>query len=372
MTYSTRTLSITTVVILLVGAGGIYFRLTPDEGEVSDAEASGAVDGEVPATSAGQQFSTDVPQPVAGSEAMLDTLWVTVKPAGQAAAIREAAVTSRVEGFVTSVPVRESARVSGNQALLQIDTTEYAMEAAKARSELEDKQADYQVMTLGDDGIEDEAVREQRDRLARVRSGLNQAEVVLRQAELNLDRTTVRAQFGGRVADLLVVPGQWVSAGTELMTIVDLDPIKVEVQVLEREIGLLGAGRKAFVDFTAFPGEIFEGRVETINPRVDPDTHTGRVTVLLANPNGRIKPGMYAQVQIDAQAFADRVLVPRGAILERDGRKIVFVYHPDGARGRAEWRYVTTGRENDFLVEFTRGDEKFVEPGEIVLVDGHH
>jgi Cu(I)/Ag(I) efflux system membrane fusion protein len=174
------------------------------------------------------------------------------------------------------------------------------------------------------------------------------------------------------VADLLVVPGQWVTVGAELMTVVDLDPIKVEVQVLEAELGLLEEGRSVSVTFAAFPGERFEGRIETINPKVDPDNRTGRVTVHLENPDGRIKPGMYAQVRIDAQAFADRVLVPREAILEREGRQMLFVYNAEGGNGRAEWRYVTTGRENDQLVELTRGDEGFVEPGEVVLVEGHH
>ena len=373
MTYSTRTLSIVTLgVVASIAAAGLYFGLAPDESNGDVAGSTPAADGATPTTSAGQQFSTDVPQPVTGSAAALDTLWITVTAAGQAAAVREATMTSRVEGQVMSVPVRENSRIRGDQGLVRIDTTEYAMEVAKAQSDLEDKQAEYQRMTLGDDAIEDPTVREQRDRLARVRSGLNQAEVTLRQTELDLERTTVRAPFGGRVADLLVVAGQWVSVGAELLTVVDLDPIKVEVQVLEGEIGLLAEGRKAFVDFAAFPGEIFEGTIETINPKVDPDNRTARVTVLLSNPDGRIKPGMYAQVKIDAQAFADRVLVERRAILERDGRKIVFVYHPDGGSGRAEWRYVTTGRENELLVELTRGDEKFVEPGEIVLVNGHH
>ena len=255
MTYSTRTLGIVTVgVVLSIAAAGIYYGFAPDESDADGAGAAEVAEGEVPATSAGQQFSTDLPQPVTGSSASLDTLWITVTAAGQAAAIREATMTSRVEGQVMGVPVRENARVRGNHGLVQIDTTEYAMEAAKAQSDLEDKQAEYQRMTLGDDGIEDAAVRAQRDRLARVRSGLNQAEVTFRQAELDLERTTVRAPFGGRVADLLVVAGQWVSVGTELLTVVDLDPIKVEVQVLEGEIGLLAEGRKAFVDFAAFPG----------------------------------------------------------------------------------------------------------------------
>src|SRR5690606_17929379 len=123
-----------------------------------------------------------------------------------------------------------------------------------------------------------------------------------------------------------VVPGQWVRAGDELMTIVDLDPIKVEVHVLESEIGFLAAGRKARITFAAFPSRSFEGRIETINPIVDQASRTAKVTVVVPNPDGVILPGMFAQVALDARRFPDRILVPRSAILERDRRTMLFVY----------------------------------------------
>ena len=106
---------------------------------------------------------------------------------------------------------------------------------------------------------------------------------------------------------------------------------------------------------------------------VDPQTGNARVTLHVANPGARIKPGMYARVSLSARAFADRVLVPREAILERDDRFIVFVYNPmDEDRGRAEWRYVGLGRENDTMVEVVPNEDgSMVEPGEIVLVEGH-
>jgi len=168
-----------------------------------------------------------------------------------------------------------------------------------------------------------------------------------------------------------------VTAGTELLTVVDLDPIKVEVQVLEAELGTLSEGRRAEVRFAAFPGEVFRGAIRTINPLVDPESRTGRVTVVLPNADGRIKPGMYAEVALDAEALPDRILVPRTAILERgEGRRrtMLFVYEEGPRGGLAKWRYVNPGRENDTYVEIlVEGPEQgMVEPGEIVLVDGHH
>jgi RND family efflux transporter MFP subunit len=369
MKLSRQILGYLSLIIILGALGaGIYYRLRPEPEETTtEAESSGS-DAALPA-SASQQFATDLPQPVVGAEVIRDTLWISVTAAGQAEAIRRAAVLSRVDGTIQEVRIDENSLVADGDLLLQVDSTEYALAADRARADLVTAQARFQEMTFGDDGIADPQAREERNLLARARSGLAQAEVALEEAEINLARTSIRAPFPGRVADLRVVEGQQASPGTELFTVVDLDPIKVEVQVLEAEIGYLTEGRRASVTFAAFPGETFSGRVSTINPVVDPETRTARVTVLLSNPRGRIKPGMYARVSLDATYFPDRILVPRSAILEKDRRTMLFVYED----GRAKWRYVTTGLENDTQVEIVPNEEtSMVEPGEIVLVDNHY
>ncbi|MCH8254727.1 MAG: efflux RND transporter periplasmic adaptor subunit, partial [Gemmatimonadetes bacterium] len=204
-------------------------------------------------------------------------------------------------------------------------------------------------------------------------SGLDQAQVALERSQLRLARARVGAPFGGRVADIKVSQGHRVRTGDELMTIVDLDPIKVEVQVLERQVGLLAMGRVAQVTFAAFPGELFLGRIETINPMIESDSRTARVTVRIPNPGGRILPGMYARVSLEARRFANRILVPKDAVLERDRRTMLFVYEGDERGGLAKWNYVTTGLENDSLVEILEHpDTEMLKPGQIVLVDGHY
>ncbi len=373
MSHSPRTLSLATVVILLaVAGGGIWWRVrseAPGEGEARAAETD---PGALP-VEASQQFSTDVAQPVGAVEVVRDTLWIKVTAAGEAAAHRNAKLVARIEGAAQSVPVRENDRVDTGRLLVRIDSTEYALAVARARSVLLKAEADFQQLVLFDDEIADPDVRAERERLARSRSGLDEATVALEEARLALDRTSIRAPFPGRVANLMVVPGQYVSQGDEIVTVVELDPIKVEVQVLEAEIGYLEEGRRADVTFAAFPGEVFQGRVETINPVVDPETRTARVTVRLPNRDGRVKPGMYARVSLEAQQFADRILVPRSAILERDRRTMLFVFEGSGDQGRAKWRYVTTGLENDSLVEIVANPETdMVEPGDRVLVEGHH
>jgi RND family efflux transporter MFP subunit len=379
MDFSRRTLSLVTIVLILGAlAVGVWWRLGgpgaggEGEGAAQNGEAAGS---SLPEAGSAAQFATDVPQPVTGAQVIRDTLWIRVSASGQAEAFRRATLNAQVEGVLTAVPVRENQAVTGSSRLVQIDTTEYALEVAQAQADLAAAEADFRQLVLFDDEIDDPAVRAERERIARTRSQLDQRQVALRQAQLRLARTRVLAPFSGRVADVEVVPGQHVTAGTELLTVVELDPIKVEVQVLEAELGSLTQGRRAQVSFAAYPGEVFEGRIETINPLVDPESHTGRVTVLLPNRDHRIKPGMYADVSLDAEALPDRILVPRSAILERGQgvrRTMLFVYESDGERGLAKWRYVATGRENDRYTEIVPSEEGRVEPGEVVLVDGHH
>lgn len=369
-----RTLLTAGLVLLVVAllAGGVYWRLRSPAQGASGVPSRTANDAAT-VESAAREFATDVAIPVEGAVVRRDTLVLSVTAAGQAAAWRRTAVTAQVAGRLLELPVREDDAVRDGQTLVRLDTAEYALAVARARSELRKAEAAFLELTLFDDQIPDPQLREERRRVARARSGLDQAEVALREAELNLARTHVRAPFAGRVADLRVVEGQHVRPGDELMTVVALNPIKVEVQVLEGEIGHLAPGRRATITFAAFPGESFEGRIETINPVVDPATRTARVTVLLPNRHGRIKPGMYARVSLEAQRFPDRILVPRAAILERDRRTMLFVYEGDERQGRAKWRYVTTGLENDSLVEILPSQETdMVAPGEIVLVDGHY
>ena len=159
------------------------------------------------------------------------------------------------------------------------------------------------------------------------------------------------------------------------MTVLDLDPVLVQVQVLEGELGALEVGRSAVVRFAAYPDQVLAGRITSINPLVDGETRTVRVSVTISNAQRRILPGMYARVALEARRLPGRVLVPRVALLERDRRSLVFVYHGDtsgSAPGTAEWRYVTEGAGNDSVVEILPDPgSRSLEPGEIVLVEGH-
>ncbi len=362
-------LSAAILVVGLLGAG-VVLRLQGGEGDSEDANA-GAEDR--PAVSASSAFSTDIAIPVEAATVTKETLIVSVNAAAQAAAVKESRLLGQVEGRVRRVRVRENDPVKGGSVLIEIDPTEYELVVEREKAALARAEASFRELILFDDQIEDPEVRAERERVARAKSGLGEAEVRLKEAQLRLARTKVRTPYDGRAASIRVVEGQAVRVGDELLTVVDLDPIKVEVQVLEGEIGFLQPGRKASISFSAFPDEIFYGTIATINPVVDRDTRTARVTVTVPNPEGRILPGMYARVSLQAKSFADRILVPRSAILERDRRTLLFVFEGEGRDGLAKWRYVTTGLSNDSLIEIVENpDTKMVQAGEVVLTDGHY
>jgi RND family efflux transporter MFP subunit len=185
---------------------------------------------------------------------------------------------------------------------------------------------------------------------------------------MDLERTRVTTPFNGSVASLRVAPGQWVESGQELMTLVDLDPIRVEVSVLEGEIQHISRGSAARVSFAAFPGEFFPGIVEMVNPIVEKGTRGARVTIVTSNPHQKILPGMYARVGFDARRFDNRLVVHRNAILRREGKTLLFVHEG----GRAHWRYVATGVQNDSLVEILPVQGTVLpNPGDVVLTVGH-
>ena len=378
MSFSRRSLTLATVVILLLAAlGGIYARLRSLQAvDEENGPAAAAADSAGPEVASARAFGTDIYIPVSGQRVVRDTLVVSVSAAGQAQAWRRAALAAEVEGPVTDVRVTEGQPVRTGQVLARIDPERYAFELERAKAELEKARADFDELTLFDSEIADTALRVERRRSARAKSGLATAEVAVKEAELNVERATVRAPFAGVVANLSIQTGQRVQPNDSICEVADLSRIRIEVQALETEVPYLAEGREAEVTLSAFPDTALPGRVASINPVVDPKSRAARVTVVLPNPERAVKPGMYARVKIAARLYPDRILVPREAILERDNRTLVFLFDPEkpgSTQGLAKWTYVTTGLENEKYVEIVPGDgTQMLEPGQIALTEGHY
>jgi RND family efflux transporter MFP subunit len=151
---------------------------------------------------------------------------------------------------------------------------------------------------------------------------------------------TMHAPSTGFVTEKMVQEGQAIGMGMPLYRLADLSTVWIEADVYEQDLRFIAVGEAVQVEITAYPQEPFSGRVSYIHPDVRADTRTTRVRIELANPGGRIKPGMYATVSIDAPVTQRAVVVPRDAVMHSGTHAMVFI---EEAPGTYRIREVTVG-----------------------------
>ncbi|HET9453818.1 MAG TPA: efflux RND transporter periplasmic adaptor subunit, partial [Gemmatimonadaceae bacterium] len=163
---------------------------------------------------------------------------------------------------------------------------------------------------------------------------------------------TLRAPATGVVLEKTVTQGQRVMAGDALYRLADLRRVWVEGEVYEQDLGAMRVGQGASAEFDAYPGQRWAGRITFVSPTVSPTTRTARVRVELANPEFRLKPGMFATMHITGAGRPAVLTVPRSAVLITGERQLVFVRRPDA---RLEPRLVQVGATSDDRAEILRG-----------------
>jgi RND family efflux transporter MFP subunit len=209
-----------------------------------------------------------------------------------------------------------------------------------------------------------------RSEIVKINSGLSPAELELKESELNLARTEIKAPFSGIATEIKIYKGQFIQTSFECLTLVKFDNVVIEAELLESEISAVKKGGEAVIEFTALPGEKYKGIIKAISPLINPDNKTGKLFVEIKNKNLLIKPGMFAQIRLDTHTFSDRLLVPREAVLTRDEKKLVFVVKD----GLAQWAYIKTGLENEEYIEILPDPLHGVidvREGDVVITEGH-
>lgn len=135
---------------------------------------------------------------------------------------------------------------------------------------------------------------------------------------------TYRSPITGTVLQKMVVEGQYVIEGSELYLLADLSSVWLVAQVYEYELGRLRVGQSAEVTVSSLPGETVRGRIAFIEPVLDRDSRSARVRIVLPNPRGALKPGMFANAVIQLPA-APSLVVPRSALIDTGTRRVVYV-----------------------------------------------
>ena len=155
----------------------------------------------------------------------------------------------------------------------------------------------------------------------------------------------------GVILDKKVVQGQAIQAGEELYTIADLSDVWIDAQLREEDAGRVGVGASAVLQFTSYPGRPYTGRVTYVYPTLAEQARTVKARITVPNPDGRLKPGMYATVTITAST-ASALTVPRSAVVQTGERALVFV---DTGGGNLRAQPVQLGRTGSDYVEVLSG-----------------
>jgi RND family efflux transporter MFP subunit len=297
-------------------------------------------------------------------------LVLTVRTSGQVRAERLVTLRAEAQGTVAEVAIRPGERVGAGQVLVRFDPRPFDLAVREAEAALADAQVRFGDLLIGERASDTSAQSVERRRNARLRVGIDGAEARLERARLERERATIGAPFAGTVDQVQVVAGQRLAAGEPVATVVDLSSLLVEAAVLEHDLPLIRRGATATARLGASPGRAYPGVVIAVLPLVDTTSRAGRALVRVRTGDGALRPGMYADVELEALRLAGRVLVPAGAVIERDGRPLVFRYRG----GRAEWVYVapgrSNGRETEILADSLTGGTA-VLAGDTVLVEGH-
>lgn len=283
------------------------------------------------------------------------TMWQgQIRAVGTLHAVHGADLSTEVAGIVTRLAFQPGDDVKQGQLLIQLrdDSDRATLAALRAN-------ADVAAQTYARDAalLKTNAISKQQydTALASMESSRAQAEA---QAAV-VDKKAIRAPFAGRVGIRMVDIGQYVNAGTAMVTLQQLDPIQVDFTVPQQQALILKPGETVSLTTDAVPGRTFTGHIVALDPKVDPVTRNVRVLAEIANPQKTLIPGMFATVLTTIGRPAALLTLPQTAITFNPYGDTVFVVSHKQLDGKDELvvnqRFVTLGE--------TRGDQVSVLQG---------
>ena len=296
-----------------------------------------------------------------------------IEASGELLAKHQADVAAQIAGEITEILADEGEAVADGDIVMEIDPERrnLDLEAARARvaeaaaAVAEQTREVKRVSALAGSRVSSESQLDQAKtalETARARAQVAQAE--LGTAQRAVRDATVRARFDGLIGRRWVDRGEFVSMGQKLFELVSLDPIEVEFHLPEADKSRVHHGDPIHVTVAPYPDETFEAVVTMISPTIDPRTRTLRVKAVIANPDARLSPGLFARTLLGVARREGVLMVPEEAVLQRADGSVVFRVLEDN---RVERRIVHTGTVRDGWVEIRDG----LDAGDAVVSRGH-
>lgn len=331
-----------------------------------------------------QMFSAPQPAISISAATAVEQPWQGRLPAiGTLKAYQGVDLSAEVEGIVREVLFQSGQKVERGQPLIQLDSEVERASLATAEAERSLAQIEYE---RGRSLVSRSNIsKSEFDRLA---STLQKATASVAQLKAQLDKKRINAPFSGTIGIRQVDPGTYLSPGAAIATLQDLSRLNVDFFLPEQQAPQLAVGQRVQISVAAYPGEAFEGRISAINPKVENETRNLQVRATLANPDEKLLPGMFANLQVLLPGDNALITVPETAITytlygnsvylitEKKDDKGELVKDGDGkAQLVVERHFVTTGERRDGRVVILKGlqaGQQVVTSGQLKLDNGSH
>jgi cobalt-zinc-cadmium efflux system membrane fusion protein len=282
-------------------------------------------------------------------------------------------VATAIDGRATSILVKLGDKVKSGQALIALSSPQVGQLQADAQKAQQDmliaqKTVDRVHRLKVDGAVSDKEVAQAESDLLKSKSDVGRSSAQLSSIGLSASDPTVaasiRAQISGTVVERNVLVGQEVRADatTPLLTITNLDTLWVIADVYEQDLGYVTQGAAVNVRVPAYPNETFAGTVDHVGEVLDATSRTVKVRCALPNPTGRLKPEMFAKIDVADTTGKPALMIPSKAVLNDGGKSRVVVAEGNVFKVRA----VDVGSESDGRVRVVNG----LHAGEKIVTDG--
>ncbi|MFH1406452.1 MAG: efflux RND transporter periplasmic adaptor subunit [Candidatus Omnitrophota bacterium] len=252
-------------------------------------------------------------------------------------------IAPKIQGRVEKILVEEGQKVKKDQPLILVEKIDYELSVQKSQAALMSANANLENAVANFSRMKkllerDTISKQEYDRFeAAYKSAQAQAkdaQASLSISEDKLANTSINAPFEGFIAEKLTEVGEQVSSAEPVIRIANINKVKVEADVPQNFLGQIKEGKSVKVKVDTYPGEVFSGKIFSIRPIADLATRTFNVKIELDNPKYLLRGGMFANVDIMLERRQKALILPRDAVLFKEGKAYVFVVEDLAARRR--------------------------------------
>lgn len=300
---------------------------------------------------------------------------------------RYSRISSPLQGRVVEVRAHLGDRVKAGDILLVVDSPDIAQAYSDYVKEDSELQYATRAHELAKDLFEDKALplkdlKQAENELVKARAEFRRAKerllslrITPEELEKPLDKQQITSRFEmkspltGIVVERTVTPGQSVIGDSDhvLFTIADLDRLQVLADLYERDLALVKDGQSAVVKVEAYPDVDFPATVTAIGDIVDPATRTIKIRAQVNNESHKLKPEMFARLQLDVSGAAQFLTVPREAVLELDGKQFVYVVENGNRYVKREVKIAHISPDQARILEGLAQGERIVTKGAVLI-----